>query len=137
VSDELYENYARILESDFKLANDRVSDELYENKVISIIERLYFEGSREEYSYYLIIYDIVDDKRRRKISKILEGYGVRVQYSAFEMWLQKRKYNELVSKLERYTTKEDNMRIYPLNKELIKREENEVRKKIQCDVVIV
>lgn len=102
-----------------------------------MIERLYFEGKHDNASYYLIIYDISDDKRRRKISKILEGFGARVQYSAFEMWLTPSKYNELVSKLEYCTKSMDNIRIYPLNKELIKREDNEIRKIIQCDVVIV
>jgi len=102
-----------------------------------MIERLYFDERRDDSSYYLIIYDVVDDKRRRKISKILEGYGVRVQYSAFEMWLTNRKYKELLSKIEYFTKAEDNIRIYPLNKELIKRDDSEIRKIIQCDVVIV
>lgn len=33
---------------------------------------------------YIIAYDIVDDKRRNKISKILEKYGSRVNFSVFE-----------------------------------------------------
>ena len=36
---------------------------------------------------YLITYDIEDDKRRKKISDLLEGYGVRVNYSVFEFYL--------------------------------------------------
>lgn len=34
--------------------------------------------------FTIISYDIVDDKRRTKVAKLLEGYGTRVQYSVFE-----------------------------------------------------
>lgn len=40
---------------------------------------------------YLIIYDITDNKRRRKVSKILEKYGIRIQFSAFECELNEQK----------------------------------------------
>ena len=32
---------------------------------------------------YLIAYDIVDDRRRDMVAKVLGGYGNRVQYSGF------------------------------------------------------
>lgn len=32
---------------------------------------------------YLVAYDIVDDRRRTKIAKVLESYGDRIQYSVF------------------------------------------------------
>lgn len=35
----------------------------------------------------LVIYDIPDDKRRNKLATFLEGYGRRVQKSAFECFL--------------------------------------------------
>jgi CRISPR-associated protein Cas2 len=35
--------------------------------------------------HWLIIYDISDEKRLRKIAKIMESYGIRVQRSVFEM----------------------------------------------------
>lgn len=34
--------------------------------------------------FTIISYDVVDDKRRTKVMKLLKGYGVRVQYSVFE-----------------------------------------------------
>ena len=37
-------------------------------------------------NFYLISYDIPNDKRRLKIAHLLEGYGERVQYSVFEVW---------------------------------------------------
>lgn len=35
----------------------------------------------------LVIYDIVDNKKRNRMVKCLERYGVRVQKSAFEAYL--------------------------------------------------
>jgi len=39
--------------------------------------------------FYLVTYDITDDQRRTKIAKILEDFGDRVQYSVFEMELDR------------------------------------------------
>ena len=33
---------------------------------------------------YLVIYDITDDRRLRRIARTLRSYGIRVQKSAFE-----------------------------------------------------
>jgi CRISPR-associated protein Cas2 len=33
---------------------------------------------------YIVSYDICDDKRLRKVAKVMEGFGQRVQYSVFE-----------------------------------------------------
>ena len=34
--------------------------------------------------FYLVSYDIPDDKRRRKLAKAIKDFGDRVQYSVFE-----------------------------------------------------
>lgn len=34
--------------------------------------------------FTIISYDIVEDRRRTKLLKLLKGYGTRVQYSVFE-----------------------------------------------------
>lgn len=47
---------------------------------------------REKECIVLIIYDIVDNKKRNKMVKCLERYGVRVQKSAFEALLGRKKY---------------------------------------------
>ncbi|NET61636.1 MAG: CRISPR-associated endonuclease Cas2 [Symploca sp. SIO2E6] len=44
---------------------------------------------------YVVAYDIPDDKRCKKVSDLLEGYGKRVQYSVFECVLSQAKYEEL------------------------------------------
>ena len=33
---------------------------------------------------YLVSYDICDPKRLRRVAKVLEGFGTRLQYSVFE-----------------------------------------------------
>lgn len=48
---------------------------------------------------YVISYDISNNKRRRKIAKLMENYGTRVQYSVFECRLTKARYNELYGRL--------------------------------------
>lgn len=48
----------------------------------------------------VISYDISDDKRRRKVVKVLEGVGYRVQYSVFEAELTTRQYTALKRRLK-------------------------------------
>jgi CRISPR-associated protein Cas2 len=66
--------------------------------------------------FYVVAYDIPDDKRRKKVSDLLEGYGKRVQYSVFECVLTPTKYDELRSRLRKQVKlKEDSVRFYPLS----------------------
>lgn len=65
---------------------------------------------------YVIAYDIPDDKRRKSISDILEGYGSRVQYSVFECVLSQSKYDELRKRLRyQFEEGEDSLRFYPIS----------------------
>ncbi|AGF53647.1 ssr7093 (plasmid) [Synechocystis sp. PCC 6803] len=65
---------------------------------------------------YVIAYDIPDDRRRKKMADLLEGYGQRVQYSVFECTLSKSKFNELQKRLRKiYQSEEDSLRFYPLS----------------------
>lgn len=63
----------------------------------------------------LVIYDIVDNKRRTNMVKLLESYGNRVQKSAFEALLLNKAYQDLTKKIQKIITNEDNVRIYRLN----------------------
>lgn len=66
--------------------------------------------------FYLVAYDIPDDKRRKKIADILEGYGSRVQYSVFECVLTAKQYRELKARLKKvFKPEEDNIRLYPIS----------------------
>ena len=39
---------------------------------------------------FLVTYDIEDDRKRNKISKILEDYGNRIQYSVFQLVVERK-----------------------------------------------
>jgi CRISPR-associated protein Cas2 len=66
---------------------------------------------------YLITYDISCNKRRKKVSDLLEGYGQRVQYSVFECKLTADQYAELCQRLRpRIQPGEDSIRLYPLTR---------------------
>lgn len=38
---------------------------------------------------YVLVYDVTDDAERTRVAKVVEGFGVRVQKSAFECHLTK------------------------------------------------
>lgn len=63
----------------------------------------------------LVIYDIVDNKRRMKMVKLLESYGSRVQKSAFEVLITDMQEREIKKKIEKIIDPEDNVRLYRLN----------------------
>ncbi len=66
-------------------------------------------------AFYLITYDIPNDKRRLKVSKALEALGERVQYSVFEAWLTGSELEALQKRLRGILDgKEDSVRIYVL-----------------------
>lgn len=78
----------------------------------------FLENAIDEEKRYiiLIIYDIVDNKRRNHMVKYLEGYGVRVQKSAFEAYINRASYERLMksaAKIIDFNT--DSLRIYFLN----------------------
>ncbi|MDY0361175.1 MAG: CRISPR-associated endonuclease Cas2 [Desulforegulaceae bacterium] len=66
--------------------------------------------------FYLICFDIVDDKKRYRAVKILKKYSVRVQKSVFEAYdLDDYKLQKLRSKLsEVIDHSSDSIRYYPL-----------------------
>lgn len=70
----------------------------------------------EERRKYLVvvIYDIVDNRRRAAFAKYLQGFGVRVQKSAFECILPNAKYEKLIKGIPKLIGKEDQIRVYKL-----------------------
>jgi len=66
---------------------------------------------------FMISYDIVDDKRRRRVQKVLEGFGARVQFSVFECLLAVSEYSSLKEKLAPVMDSAcDSIRLYRLCK---------------------
>lgn len=64
---------------------------------------------------YIIAYDIQNDKKRRKVSKILEENGVRLQFSVFECKLNKKELKELKTKIDNIiSSKSDSVLIFNL-----------------------
>lgn len=43
-------------------------------------------------NYYIVAYDITDDRRRNRLFKALKGFGIPVQYSLFECRLHQEAY---------------------------------------------
>lgn len=66
---------------------------------------------------YAVTYDIPDDRRRLRVSNLLEGYGYRVQRSVFECLLDEDPLKELTGRLKKEIDEQaDRIRIYPLCK---------------------
>ena len=64
----------------------------------------------------LMIYDIVDNKRRNKMVKCLDAYGVRVQKSAFEALLNRRQYEKMLRESSILIDEAvDSLRVYVLD----------------------
>lgn len=75
---------------------------------------------------YLICYDICDPKRLTRIAKALEKYGVRVQYSFFELEASEELRDEIIQRLaDIYDAREDKIYVYPIC--------DECRKKVLID----
>ena len=80
-------------------------------------EDYYFQISEElesDKEFILIIYDIVDNKRRVRFAKMMSGFGFRVQKSAFEAVISHSLYTKLLREIEKFVTKEDSIRIYKI-----------------------
>ena len=48
--------------------------------------------------FYVIAYDVTNDKRRRKVSELLEEWGVRVNFSVFECEIKRNALAQLKKK---------------------------------------
>lgn len=65
--------------------------------------------------FYVISYDIPDNRRRSQLAKVLKGFGSRVQYSVFEAHLNGKQYEELKRAVARVINlSEDSVRYYAL-----------------------
>ena len=65
--------------------------------------------------FYLISYDIPDNRRRNQLAKTLKGFGTRVQYSVFEAHLTASQFEQMKQAVARVIeTAEDSVRYYTL-----------------------
>ena len=64
---------------------------------------------------YIVTYDITDDKRWRRVFKLMRGYGDHLQYSVFRCELSERERADLTGKLAEMIKKdEDQVLLFPL-----------------------
>ena len=71
--------------------------------------------SNDRKVYALVIYDIIENKKRAKFSKYLKGYGIRVQKSCFEVMVSQRKFEKMLNGIERYCESKDSVRVYHIH----------------------
>lgn len=65
--------------------------------------------------YYVVSYDVVDNKRRNRIADALLGFGERVQRSVFECLLDDGQFHDLRRRLDKLVDpKLDSVRYYNL-----------------------
>ncbi len=95
-------------------ANLTVEGYIYSEEIDNYFESDIYEDSEIRRYLVVIVYDVVCNKRRRKLVKFLNSYAVRVQKSAFEGILNKNKYIKLISEIGDYITSEDLLRVYKL-----------------------
>jgi len=66
-------------------------------------------------SFYVLAYDICDNKRRARLAKWMEAIGDRVQGSVFEAWLTEEELAKLLVKAKKKLVEdEDSLRVYPI-----------------------
>lgn len=66
-------------------------------------------------SFYVVAYDIAEDRRRRRTFEVLKAFGYSVQESVFECRLTPRQFSELQSLCAReIDDQEDSILFYPL-----------------------
>ena len=76
--------------------------------------------------FILVTYDIENDRRRTKIHKLLEGYGLAVQYSVFECFISEDDYAEMRMRLQKLLDPKhpiDTVRYYVLCRTCVERVE--------------
>lgn len=65
--------------------------------------------------FCVIAYDIADDRRRYRVNKVVEKYGVRVNFSVYECMLTPKQMETIQAKIEKLINrKEDTVVCYPI-----------------------
>lgn len=65
--------------------------------------------------FYVVAYDVSDDKRRAKVVKVLQKYGKRINLSVFECMLSDSQFKNLKESIMKVSDrKNDHILVYPL-----------------------
>lgn len=90
--------------------------------------------------FYVVAYDIGDDKRRAKVVKLMESIGTRMNFSVFECMLTDIQYQNMCKRLAKCVVKrEDWVNIYPLCTECFARIRYipEIKKKEPVKIAVI
>ena len=80
-------------------------------------------------SIFVVAYDVSDDKRRNRISRELLKYGVRAQYSVFEVFVSEKEFKQMKKQLQKFIDRyEDSLVFYPLTENEYKNAKREGNK---------
>ncbi len=74
--------------------------------------------------HYIIAYDVSNDKRRKKLADLFEGYGVRVNYSVFECELSQTQLERILYEIDArrlINKKNDSIRFYHIHRSSLSR----------------
>lgn len=66
----------------------------------------------KEQPLYAVVYDVTDDKERRRVDRVLTGFGFRVQKSVFECRLGRGDKAQLVRQLTAIQLKTGSVKLY-------------------------
>jgi CRISPR-associated protein Cas2 len=69
--------------------------------------------------FFVITYDVANDRNRTKLSALLDAYGIRVNYSVYECELSDRKLEHLLYEIDLknlINKKYDSLRFYHIHK---------------------
>lgn len=65
--------------------------------------------------FCVVAYDIADDRRRDKVIKIIEKYGIRINYSVFECFFTDSQFNNVKESISKQLlSMEDRVVYYPM-----------------------
>lgn len=81
-------------------------------------------GRSGRMQFILVTYDIENDRRRTKIHKVLEGFGIAVQFSVFECFVDEEDYALMRMKLQKLLDANhplDSIRYYVLCRNCVER----------------
>ncbi|WP_293445089.1 CRISPR-associated endonuclease Cas2 [Persephonella sp.] len=70
---------------------------------------------------FIVCYDIADDKKRLKVSKLLKAHGIRTQKSLFEVECDEKTILSVLEEVEQVIDPIDKFFIYPVDNKNIKK----------------
>jgi CRISPR-associated protein Cas2 len=66
-------------------------------------------------SRYIATYDITDDQQRLRVARVLDRYGMRLQLSVFEVWLDSDELVDLRRQVGPLLSDQDEFEIIPID----------------------